>query len=88
LLLGGNREKRSIAASGHYCGTMKRDWLGIPTTGKSNWLRYGEVWSKCEDGRVDQTNLPCDIFNGMRHPGWSKTYGTVRWRLMGSPCSL
>jgi len=61
--------KTLIAANGHYCGTMKRDWLGIPATGRTISLRYGEVWQIGDDGRVVQANLIWDILDVMRQAG-------------------
>lgn len=58
-----------IAAMGHYCGTMKADWLGIPATGKTIYLRYGEVWQIGPDGRAVQANLLWDVLDVMRQTG-------------------
>lgn len=69
LVAGRYQGKTLIAASGHYCGTMKGDWLGIPATGKTIWLRYGEVWQISDDGRVVQANLLWDILDVMRQAG-------------------
>lgn len=70
ILVAGRFQGRTlIAAMGHYCGTMKRDWLGIPATGKTVWLRYGEVWQIGEDGRAVQANLLWDVLDVMRQAG-------------------
>lgn len=69
LVAGRYQGKTLIAATGHYCGTMKRDWLGIPATGKTIWLRYGEVWQIGSDGRVGQANLLWDVLDVMRQAG-------------------
>ena len=61
--------KTLIAAVGHYCGTMKGDWHGIPSTGKSIYLRYGEVWQIGPDGRAIQVNLLWDLLDVMRQAG-------------------
>lgn len=61
--------KTFVAAVGHYCGTMKGDWLGIPATGKTVYLRYGEVWQIGDDGRVVQANLLWDVLDVMRQAG-------------------
>lgn len=66
LVAGRYQGKTFIAASGHYCGTMRGDWLGIPATGKTVWLRYGEVWQMGSDGRVVQANLLWDVLDVMR----------------------
>lgn len=62
-----------IAAAGHYCGTFVRDWLGIPATGRTAYLRYGEVY-RVEDGRVTQSTCLWDILDLMRQAGvWPLT---------------
>lgn len=58
-----------IAAMGHYLGTMRGDWLGIPATGRAVFLRYGEVWQIGPDGRAVQANLLWDIPDLMRQAG-------------------
>lgn len=70
ILVGGTYlERRYIAAMGHYCGTMRGDWLGIPATGKAVTLRYGEVWQVDDAGRVLQANLLWDVLDVMRQAG-------------------
>lgn len=61
--------RRYFAAMGHYCGTMRGDWLGIPATGKTVTLRYGEVWQIDEAGQVVQANLLWDVLDLMRQAG-------------------
>jgi predicted ester cyclase len=69
FLAGRYQGKVLIAAMGHYCGTMAADWLGIPATGKTVNLRYGEVWQIGPDGRVVQANLLWDVLDVMRQAG-------------------
>lgn len=69
LLAGRFQGKTLVAALGHYCGTMTRDWLGIPATGKTVWLRYGEVWQLDGDGRAVQATLLWDVLDVMRQAG-------------------
>lgn len=67
LFLGGRYQNRTlVAAMGHYCGTMKEDWLGIPATGKTIFLRYGEVWQIGPDGRAIEASLLWDVLDVMR----------------------
>jgi predicted ester cyclase len=58
-----------VAAIGHYCGTMAADWFGIPATGKTVFLRFGEVWQIGPDGRAVQVNLLWDVLDVMRQAG-------------------
>lgn len=70
IFVGGTYLGRTyLAAVGHYCGTMRRDWLGIPATNKSIYLRYGEVWQIGPDGRAVQANLLWDVLDVMRQAG-------------------
>lgn len=63
------QNRRLFAAMGHYCGTMEGDWLGIPATGRSVTIRYGEVWQTDAKGRVVQANLLWDVLDVMRQAG-------------------
>ncbi|MCL4188111.1 MAG: ester cyclase [Rhodobacteraceae bacterium] len=70
ILLGGSYlGNRFIAAAGHYCGTMRGDWLGIPATDRVVFIRYGEVWRIGEDGRATQASLLWDVLDVMRQAG-------------------
>ena len=70
LFAGGRYQDRVfIAAMGHYCGTMRGDWLGIPASGRPVTLRYGEVWQIDAEGRVVQANLLWDVLDVMRQAG-------------------
>src|SRR5918997_1523650 len=43
LFFAGHWQDRSwIGATGHYVGTFRAPWLGIPPTGKALALRFGE----------------------------------------------
>jgi predicted ester cyclase len=57
-----------VATVGHYCGTFRRDWLGIPATGLSAYLRFGEVY-RMEDGRIAETTALWDLLDLMRQAG-------------------
>ncbi|HEV2501839.1 MAG TPA: ester cyclase [Mesorhizobium sp.] len=70
IFVGGRYRGRTyLAAVGHYCGTMRGDWLGIPATNKTIYLRYGEVWQIGPDGRAVQANLLWDILDVMKQAG-------------------
>ncbi len=58
-----------VATLGHYCGTFRRDWLGIPATGRPVWLRYGEV-HEVRDGRIVQSSCLWDILDLIRQAGF------------------
>lgn len=69
ILVGGSYQGRDyIASMGHYCGTFRRDWLGIPATGGAAFLRYGEV-HEVRDGRIVQSNCLWDVLDLIRQAG-------------------
>lgn len=69
LAAGRYQGRMQFAAMGHYCGTFRCDWLGIPATGGALNLRYGEVWELDEAGRVVRANLLWDVLDVMRQAG-------------------
>ncbi|WP_207623809.1 hypothetical protein [Rhodobacter calidifons] len=73
LVAGRYRQETLVAAIGHYCGTMKQDWLGIPATGKTVFLRYGEVWQIGPDCRAVQASVIWDILDVMRQAGYGRS---------------
>ncbi|OYW61884.1 MAG: hypothetical protein B7Z31_02115 [Rhodobacterales bacterium 12-65-15] len=69
ICVGGSFEGRDyVAMVGHYCGTFRQDWLGIPATGRPVYLRYGEV-HQLEDGRIVQSNCLWDVLDLIRQAG-------------------
>ena len=70
IVAGGTFEGRDyVAMVGHYCGTMRRDWLGIPATGAPVFIRYGEV-HRVVDGRITQSNCLWDVLDVIRQAGF------------------
>ena len=70
IVLGGEYEGRDmVACMGHYCGTFRRDWLGIPATGRPVYLRYGEV-HVVEDGQIVQSSCLWDMLDLIRQAGF------------------
>lgn len=70
ILVGGSYEGRDyVACVGHFCGTFRQDWLGIPATGRPVWLRYGEV-HRIVDGRIIQSNCLWDVLDLIRQAGF------------------
>ena len=69
IVAGGRYEGRDyVAMLGHYAGTFRRDWLGIPATGQLAYLRYGEV-HELREGRIVQSNCLWDLLDLMRQAG-------------------
>lgn len=65
-MVGGTFAGRDCVASiGHYCGTFRANWLGIPATGRPVYLRYGEV-HQIVDGRIVQSNCLWDVLDLIR----------------------
>jgi predicted ester cyclase len=70
IFVGGVYDGRTyLAAVGHYCGTFRQDWLGIPATGRTVYLRYGEVYEVDASGCILQAKLLWDILDLMRQAG-------------------
>ena len=70
IFVGGRCEDRDmVAAMGHYCGTFREDWLGIPATGRPVYLRYGEV-HHVEGGRIVQSWCLWDVLDVIRQAGY------------------
>ena len=70
ILIGGDYEGAAfVGAMGHYCATFRRDWLGIPSTGRPVWLRYGE-FHRMRDGRIDQSTVLIDVLDVIRQAGF------------------
>lgn len=70
VFVGGSYQGRTLmAATGHYCGTWRADWLGIPATNKTLYIRCGEVYVLDGNGRVVEANLLWDILDVMRQAG-------------------
>ena len=53
---------------GHYMGTLVRPWLGVPTTGKTACLRFGEFYRWFE-GRIVEARVLLDIVDFARQAG-------------------
>jgi predicted ester cyclase len=57
-----------VGTVGHYLGTFRNDWLGIPASGQAVYLRYGEVHAVA-GGRIVQTTMLVDVLDLMRQAG-------------------
>jgi len=57
-----------VGAVGHYLGTFRNDWLGIPASGQPVFLRYGEMHALA-GGRIVQTTMLVDVLDLMRQAG-------------------
>lgn len=70
ILAGGRFDGRDyVAALGHYCGSFRGEWLGIPPTGRPMFLRYGEV-HQVRDGRIVQSTCLWDVLDFIRQAGF------------------
>ncbi len=70
IVTGGEFQDRDyVATVGHYCGTFRADWLGIPATGRPVYLRYGEV-HEIRDGLIVQSSCLWDILDVIRQAGF------------------
>lgn len=70
ILIGGTYEGRDyVGGVGHLAGTFRRDWLGIPATGRPAYLRYGE-FHHMVDGRIARSTVLFDILDVIRQAGF------------------
>lgn len=70
IFLGGEFENRTwVAGMGDFVGTFRRDWLGIPATGKLVKMRFGE-FSCVENGKVVEVYTLFDIVDFMSQAGF------------------
>ncbi len=68
FLVGEYKDGTWAASTGHYVGTFKRDWLGVPASYKATFLRYGEIIS-IEQGRVAASYVLFDLVDLARQAG-------------------
>jgi SnoaL-like polyketide cyclase len=59
-----------VTAHGYLCGTMLHDWLGIPATGDTIYLRIGEFY-RVENGKIVDARVLLDIVDVMRQAGFA-----------------
>ena len=57
-----------VTAHGYLMGTMAKDWLGIPATGDTVWVRIGEFY-RVEDGKIVDARILLDLVDVMRQAG-------------------
>ena len=70
ILLGGAYEGRDyVGAVGHLAGSFTRDWLGLPATGKTIYLRYGE-FHQMSAGKIIQSTVLLDVLDFIRQAGF------------------
>lgn len=63
-----------VSATGYLSGRFEKDWLGIPATGESVHIRFGEFW-KVQSGRVHECIVGLDILDVMRQAGYPMISG-------------
>lgn len=70
IVIGGHsHDTDKVATICHYCGTFRHDWLGIPATGKTIYLRSGEV-HVIKDGKIAQSTVLIDVLDVIRQAGF------------------
>ena len=58
-----------VGAVGYLTGSFKRDWLGLPASGKTIYLRYGE-FHQMAAGKIGQSTVLIDVIDFMRQAGY------------------
>jgi len=70
IIIGGNYQGNDLVGMmGHYAGTFKNDWLGIPATGGLVYLRYGEI-HQVVDEKIIQSSVLIDVLDVIRQAGF------------------
>jgi predicted ester cyclase len=70
ILMAGHSHGTDIVGTlGHYCGTFRNDWLTIPATGRTVYIRYGE-FHVVKDGKISQTTSLIDVLDVIRQAGF------------------
>lgn len=72
VLEGRYREGAWTAALGHHVGTFRSAWLGIPPTGRTLAVRYGE-FLRWEAGRAVEAYVIYDLLDVLRQAGFAAT---------------
>ena len=57
-----------VTAHGYLCGTFEQDWLGIPASGDTVYIRIGEFY-RVEGGKIVQARILLDFVDVMRQVG-------------------
>jgi predicted ester cyclase len=57
-----------VTAHGYLMGTMVEDWLGIPATGDTVWVRIGEFY-RVENDKIVDARILLDLVDVMRQAG-------------------
>lgn len=68
LIAGESFGRELVGGVGHFCGTFRRDWLGIPATGRAAYVRFGEM-HQVAGGRIAQSTVLFDFLDLMRQAG-------------------
>ena len=58
-----------VTAMGHYCGTFRSAFLGLPPTGRALFLRYGEA-HRMVDGKIAKSWCLWDLLDLIRQAGY------------------
>ena len=59
-----------VTAHGYLCGTMVNDWLGIPATGDTVYVRMGEFY-RVENNKITHARILLDLVDVMRQAGYA-----------------
>ncbi len=62
------KNKEWVTSSGHFVGTFKNNWMGIPANNKLTYLRYGE-FHRMQNSQAVETYLFFDLIDLLRQIG-------------------
>ena len=62
------KNKEWVTSSGHFVGTFKNNWMGIPANNKLTYLRYGE-FHRMQNNQAVETYLFFDLIDLLHQIG-------------------
>ena len=63
-----SKDHEWVTSSGHFVGTFKNNWMGIPANNKLTYLRYGE-FHRMQNSQAVETYLFFDLIDLLRQIG-------------------
>ena len=70
IVMAGTYDGRGyVGMVGHWVGSFRRDWNGIPATDQMIYLRYGE-FHQMVDGKIVQSTVLVDVLDFIRQAGF------------------
>ena len=69
FISGQSLDEHWVTATGYFTGTFHNDWLGIPATGRTTYIRFGQ-FCVLNDGKMSESYLILDVLDVIRQAGF------------------